>query len=129
MITKGKTTALTGLPIDEALFKSEHEIKDQAILDLLAVIIMLFSYQWTNLNKRRRRKSSKKSRLDLYLNYLTTISFSLDYYYNIDALKISSMMQRQIQIFIVPLIFIIRLMVSTKTRIVVISGELELIVM
>ena len=36
MITKGKTTALTGLPIDEALFKSEHEIKDQAILDLLA---------------------------------------------------------------------------------------------
>jgi methionine aminopeptidase len=29
MVTKGKTTALTGLPIDEALFKSEHEIKDE----------------------------------------------------------------------------------------------------
>jgi hypothetical protein len=37
MITKGKTTALTGLPIDEAQFKTENEIKDQAILDLLAV--------------------------------------------------------------------------------------------
>lgn len=36
MITKGKTTALTGLPLDESLFKSEHEIKDQEILDLLA---------------------------------------------------------------------------------------------
>jgi methionine aminopeptidase len=29
LITKGKTTAITGLPIDEALFKSEHEIKDE----------------------------------------------------------------------------------------------------
>jgi methionine aminopeptidase len=29
MITKGKTTALNGLPINESLFKSEHEIKDQ----------------------------------------------------------------------------------------------------
>ena len=28
MITKGKTTALTGLPIDEAQFKSEFSIKD-----------------------------------------------------------------------------------------------------
>lgn len=28
MITKGKTTALTGLPIDEAQFKSELSIKD-----------------------------------------------------------------------------------------------------
>jgi methionine aminopeptidase len=37
MITKGKTTALTGLPLDESQFKTEHEIKDQAILDLLAV--------------------------------------------------------------------------------------------
>lgn len=37
MITKGKTTALTGLPLDEAQFKTENEIKDQAILDLLAV--------------------------------------------------------------------------------------------
>ena len=37
MITKGKTTALTGIPLDEALFKSEHGIKDQELLDLLAV--------------------------------------------------------------------------------------------
>ena len=28
MITKGKTTALTGLPIDEKLFKTEKELKD-----------------------------------------------------------------------------------------------------
>lgn len=37
MITKGKTTALTGLPLDEAQFKTELGIKDQAILNLLAV--------------------------------------------------------------------------------------------
>jgi len=37
MITKGKTTALTGLPIDEALFKTENSIKEQQVLDLLAV--------------------------------------------------------------------------------------------
>ena len=37
MITKGKTTGLTGLPVDESQFKTENSIKDQAILDLLAV--------------------------------------------------------------------------------------------
>jgi len=37
IITKGKTSVITGLPLDEAQFKSEHAIKDQAILDLLAV--------------------------------------------------------------------------------------------
>jgi curved DNA binding protein len=72
MITKGKTTALTGLPLDESQFKTEHEIKDQAILDLLAVIVFLFSCRWTNPSRRRRRRNSRKSRLDLYLNYLTT---------------------------------------------------------
>ena len=72
MITKGKTTALTGLPIDEAQFKTEHEIKDQAILDLLAVSIFLFSNLWTRLSRRRRRRNSRNPRLDLYLNYLTT---------------------------------------------------------
>lgn len=36
MITKGKTTALTGLPLDESLFKTENELKDQEILDLIA---------------------------------------------------------------------------------------------
>ncbi len=42
MITKGKTTALTGLPLDEALFKTENSIKDEKILELLAVIFPLF---------------------------------------------------------------------------------------
>ena len=39
MITKGKTTALTGLPIDESTFKTDHAIKDEAVLQLLAVLI------------------------------------------------------------------------------------------
>lgn len=38
MITKGKTTALTGLSIDEALFKTENSIKDETVLALLAVL-------------------------------------------------------------------------------------------
>jgi hypothetical protein len=42
MITKGKTTALTGLPLDENLFKTENSIKDEKILELLAVNIPLF---------------------------------------------------------------------------------------
>lgn len=37
MITKGKTTLLTGLPIDEELLKTEHSIKDQELIDLMAV--------------------------------------------------------------------------------------------
>lgn len=36
MITKGKTTALTGLPIDESLFKSENQIKNEEVLKLLS---------------------------------------------------------------------------------------------
>jgi len=32
MITKGKTTALTGLPLDESQFKTDNGIKDAAIL-------------------------------------------------------------------------------------------------
>jgi hypothetical protein len=38
MITKGKTTALTGIPLDENQFKSEFSIKDEKIIELLAVI-------------------------------------------------------------------------------------------
>jgi len=41
MITKGKTTALTGVCVDDALFKSENCIKDEQILHLLSVIILL----------------------------------------------------------------------------------------
>lgn len=59
MITKGKTTALTGLPLDEALFKTENELKDQAVLDLLAVTIILFR---PPCRKRRKRPN------DLYLH-------------------------------------------------------------
>jgi hypothetical protein len=39
MITKGKTTALTGLPVDDAQFKTENSIKDEQVLGLLVVII------------------------------------------------------------------------------------------
>ena len=59
MITKGKTTALTGLPIDEALFKTENAIKDEDILALLAVHFYLCRLQC----RKRRRK-----RIDLYLH-------------------------------------------------------------
>jgi hypothetical protein len=37
IITKGKTTALTGLPIDESLFKTDKSIKDENILALINV--------------------------------------------------------------------------------------------
>ncbi len=39
MITKGKTTALTGIAIDDAHFKTEHSIKDEQISALLTVNI------------------------------------------------------------------------------------------
>jgi len=68
MITKGKTTALTGLPLDEALFKTENSIKDEKILELLAVNIPLFSYPWIKPSKRNKRRNSKKLNNDLYLN-------------------------------------------------------------
>jgi len=50
IITKGKTTALTGLPIDEALFKSEHTIKDEDILKLLTL----------SMDKKEQKKEQKK---------------------------------------------------------------------
>jgi len=50
MITKGKTTALTGLPVDEELFKSENKIEDQAILDLLA----------QSMEKKEQKKNKEK---------------------------------------------------------------------
>lgn len=59
MITKGKTTALTGLPIDEALFKTENVLKDEKILELLAVSLNLFRL----LCRKRRRKEN-----DVYLH-------------------------------------------------------------
>ena len=50
MITKGKTTALTGLPIDESLFKSDLAIKDEEILNLLAL----------SMDKKEQKKEKKK---------------------------------------------------------------------
>lgn len=50
MITKGKTTALTGLPLDEALFKTENSIKDEKILELLAL----------SMDKAEQKKEKKK---------------------------------------------------------------------
>jgi len=50
MITKGKTTALTGLPLDEAIFKTELGIKDQSVLDLLAL----------SMEKAEQKKEKKK---------------------------------------------------------------------
>lgn len=62
MITKGKTTALTGLPVDEALFKTENELKDEAILKLLAVNIILFR----PLCRKRKRRNDES--YDVYLH-------------------------------------------------------------
>ena len=59
MITKGKTTALTGLPLNEAEFKADHELKNQNVLDLLSVNNVLLSYQWTRQSRRKRRRKSK----------------------------------------------------------------------
>ena len=66
MITKGKTTALTGLPVDDAQFKTEHSIKDEQVLGLLSVIIyFILSNLWTNLNKRKlESKSQLKTETD-----------------------------------------------------------------
>ena len=50
MITKGKTTALTGLPIDESLFKSDLAINDEEILNLLAL----------SMDKKEQKKEKKK---------------------------------------------------------------------
>lgn len=50
MITKGKTTLLTGLPLAEELFKSEHEVKDQELIDLLA----------QSLDKPKKKAAEKK---------------------------------------------------------------------
>ncbi len=54
MITKGKTTALTGLPVDDAHFKTEHAIKDEQILALLSVnFYLIFSNLWKRLSKKK----------------------------------------------------------------------------
>lgn len=61
MITKGKTTALTGLPLDEALFKTENSIKDEKILELLAVIFPLFLVIDGQSRAKERKKETARS--------------------------------------------------------------------
>lgn len=58
MITKGKTTALTGLVIDDANFKTENSIKDEQVLGLLSVIFYLISA----INGKIGTKESQKAR-------------------------------------------------------------------
>ncbi len=67
MITKGKTTALTGLPVDDAQFKTEHSIKDEQILALLSVnIYVILSNLWKKLNKRKpESKNPSRPKTDL----------------------------------------------------------------
>ena len=56
MITKGKTTALTGLPLDEAEFKADHELKNEHALELLAVLMCLPRCRWTRQSRRKPRR-------------------------------------------------------------------------
>ena len=41
MILKGKTLVIAGLPLDEALFKTDNKIENKEIIDLLAVNYIL----------------------------------------------------------------------------------------
>ena len=80
MITKGKTTALTGLPVDDAQFKTEHSIKDEQILGLLSVkIYFILSNLWTNLNKRKL-ESKSQSRTETDFICLQTLFYSFLYF-------------------------------------------------
>lgn len=64
MITKGKTTALTGLPVDDAQFKTEHSIKDEQILGLLTVkiyfILAIYGQSLTKESKKARASQELK---------------------------------------------------------------------
>jgi hypothetical protein len=72
MITKGKTTALTGVALDEALFKTEHAIKDEAVLALLAVIINFI----LAINVKVRTKEGQESRSTNQLKYYKILYIS-----------------------------------------------------
>ena len=85
MITKGKTTALSGLPIDEGLYKTTNEIKDKELVDLLAVILSLFSNLWIKQSRRNRKPRNLRKRNEVcfyspYLNHSLLINFyQIDY--------------------------------------------------
>ena len=55
MITKGKTTSLTGLPIDEEMFSTENKIEDKEIVDLLAQ-----SMDKAEQKKKKQQQAEKK---------------------------------------------------------------------
>jgi hypothetical protein len=67
MITKGKTTALTGLPVDENQFKSEFSIKDEKILELLAVLFDLFRPLCRKTPRRKRKSKLPLNDLNLHI--------------------------------------------------------------
>jgi len=67
IITKGKTTAITGLPIDENQFKSEFSIKDEKILELLAVIKYLYRPLCRRTLRRKRKSKLAKNDLNLHI--------------------------------------------------------------
>jgi hypothetical protein len=72
MLLQGGTIAITGLPIDEAKFKTENKIVDEEIIKLLNVIFKLYRLLWINLNKRKikRRRSNKLQRPKKRNDYL-----------------------------------------------------------
>ena len=65
MLLQGGPIAITGLPLDEAKFKTERKIVDEDLIKLLSVQFILFRCQWTRLIKRktRRRRSKKLQKL------------------------------------------------------------------
>lgn len=86
MITKGKTTALTGLPVDDAQFKTEHSIKDEQILALLSVIFsLILSNRWTNPNKRKPESKSQPKTDFICLQTLFYLSF---FFYSLFSFQI-----------------------------------------
>lgn len=56
MLLQGGTIAITGLPIDEAKFKTDKKIVDEDLIKILNVENDLFRPLWIELNKRRIRK-------------------------------------------------------------------------
>jgi hypothetical protein len=77
MITKGKTTALTGLTIDDTHFKTEHSIKDEKILGLLTVIISLILAINVKVIAKESKKTVNNAKLKLTMIFKLLYSFLL----------------------------------------------------
>lgn len=65
MITKGKTTALTGVAIEEGNFKTEHSIKDEQILGLLSVNIYLILAIYVKIRAKESQKAGSPKELKI----------------------------------------------------------------